>query len=99
MGATKTASTFLQKSLRLNEKTLLSHGVYLPRAGRRDASANLNHHNLAWDLLGDRRFRSGEGGWETLRAEIADLDAQTVLLSSEAFSRLAGDQDHRRPFA
>jgi hypothetical protein len=90
MGATKTASTFLQKCLRLNEQTLRLHGVYLPQAGRRESSVNVNHHNLAWEFLGDRRFKIENGDWNALQAELSGVDGETVLLSSEAFARLAG---------
>ncbi len=92
MGATKTASTYLQKCLGLNEDVLLKHGVYLPQAGRRTSSSNLNHHNLAWHLLEDRRFRSASGDWQALRTEIESADADIVLLSSEAFARLASEE-------
>jgi hypothetical protein len=92
IGATKTASTYLQKCLGLNEDLLLKHGVYLPQAGRRSTSSNLNHHNLAWNLLEDRRFRGVSGDWEGLRAEVADTDADVVLLSSEAFARMASEE-------
>jgi hypothetical protein len=92
MGATKTASTYLQKCLSLNEDLLLKHGVYLPQAGRRATTSNLNHHNLAWHLLEDRRFRSVHGDWDALRTEVADTDCDMVLLSSEAFARLASEE-------
>lgn len=92
MGATKTASTYLQKCLRLNEEVLAKQGVYLPQAGRRTSSSNLNHHNLAWHLLEDRRFRGVNGDWDALRREVAEADAEIVLLSSEAFARLASEE-------
>jgi len=92
MGATKTASTYLQKCLRLNEEVLAKHGVYLPQAGRRASSSNLNHHNLAWHLLEDRRFRGVNGDWDALRREVAEAAAEIVLLSSEAFARLASEE-------
>jgi hypothetical protein len=92
MGATKTASTYLQKCLGLNEELLRKHGVHLARAGRRSSTSNLNHHNLAWHLLEDRRFRSVHGDWDTLRTEVADVDAEVVVLSSEAFARLASEE-------
>ena len=69
IGAPKAASTYLQLCLGLNEEVLRKHGVYLPQAGRRDARAN--HHNLAWQLREDRRFRVANGDWDALTAEVA----------------------------
>ncbi len=96
MGATKTASTYLQKCFARNEDVLRAAGIYLPRAGRRMASSNLNHHNLAWQLLEDRRYKPAGGDWAAMLAEVADVDTELVLLSSEAFSRMASD-DKLRP--
>lgn len=90
MGATKTASTYVQKCLARNEDVLRAAGIYLPRAGRRMASSNLNHHNLAWQLIEDRRYKPAGGDWSAMLKEVAEADADLVLLSSEAFSRLAG---------
>jgi hypothetical protein len=90
IGAPKAASTYLQHCLGLNEDLLRDHGIYLPQAGRRDARAN--HHNLAWQLRDDSRFRGAHGGWGALTAEVADVDADVVLLSSEAFAQLASDE-------
>lgn len=92
IGATKTASTYLQKCLGINEELLRKHGVYLARAGRRSSASNLNHHNLAWQLLEDRRFRKADGDWEAFRDEVADVEADVVVLSSEAFARLASEE-------
>jgi hypothetical protein len=94
IGAPKTASTYLQHCLGLNEDILRKHGIYLPQAGRRDTRAN--HHNLAWQLRDDSRFRTAHGGWGALTAEVADVDADVVLLSSEAFTQLASDEQLRR---
>jgi hypothetical protein len=92
LGATKTASTFLQKCLFANETLLREHGIYLPKAGRLPwATDVISHHNLAWELVGDRRFREAHGRWSDMLAEVAQTDAETVLLSTEAFARLASD--------
>jgi len=99
MGATKTASTYLQKCFARNEEVLRARGIYLPRAGRRMASSNLNHHNLAWQLLEDRRYKPAGGDWTAMLAEIAAVDTDLVLLSSEAFSRMASDEKLRPTMA
>ncbi len=90
IGAPKAASTYLQLCLGLNEEVLGRHRVYLPQAGRRDTRAN--HHNLAWQLREDSRFRAANGDWAALKAEIEDADADVALLSSEAFAQLASDE-------
>ncbi len=95
MGATKTASTYLQKCFARNEDVLRARGIYLPYAGRRMASSNLNHHNLAWQLLEDRRYKPAGGDWSDMLAEIANIDTDVVLMSSEAFARMASDQKLR----
>lgn len=62
MGATKTASSYLQRQLALNEKLLLDYGILVPQTARR-TKPKANHHNLAWELIGDRRFKADGGTW------------------------------------
>lgn len=97
IGATKTASTYVQRCLARNENVLAECGIYLPRAGRR--SGNVTHHNLAWEMLGDVRFRPENGDWSALREEVAHLGAETVVLTSEAFARVAADPKLRTTLA
>jgi hypothetical protein len=92
LGATKTASTFLQKCLAKNEDVLREHGYFMPKAGRLPwATEVISHHNLAWEMSGDRRFRESRGRWSDMTAEARESGADTILLSSEAFARLASD--------
>src|SRR5581483_5726152 len=92
LGATKTASTFLQKCLFANEALLREHGIYMPKAGRLPwATDVISHHNLAWELYGDRRYRESHGRWNDMLAEVKGTGADTVMLSTEAFARLASD--------
>lgn len=97
MGATKTGSTFLQRQLALNEKILLDYGIFLPMTGRR-RGPNVNHHTIAWELVGDRRYHASDGSWDEMVAEINRSDAHIALISSEAFARLAGDAELRPRF-
>lgn len=84
VGPWKTASTSFQRGLFANADVLWAHGVYLPRAGRLELEPRaVCHHHLAWELMGSPRFRPDIGGWDALAAEIAGVDAQTVLISSE----------------
>lgn len=101
VGPAKTATTHIQEALFTNEAVLRELGVYLPKAGRSElSSAAVSHHHLGWELLRSPRFRPRRGGWAALTEELATVDADTVLLSSEvlasAVSRGAGDELDRR---
>ncbi len=88
VGPPKTATTYIQHALFANTDALARHGVYLPRTGRNELSpTSVCHHHLAWELMDSPRFREDIGGWDALAAEISDVDAETVLLSSEVLSR------------
>lgn len=102
VGPPKTATTSLQRGLFTNTDLLRQHGVYLPLAARLEFEPNaVCHHHLAWELTGSARFRPDIGGWDALRAELAGIDAETVLLSSEELSRAVlvdgvGDRLHEQ---
>lgn len=84
VGPPKTATTYIQHALHTNRDVLVQHGVYLPVAGRSElAPTSVSHHNLGWELNGSRRFSESQGGWRALSDELAKVDAETVLLSSE----------------
>lgn len=87
VGPPTTATTFFQQSLFSNAAVLAAHGVYLPTSARLELAPNaVCHHHLAWDLTASPRFRPDIGGWDALETELADVDAETVLLSSELLS-------------
>lgn len=87
IGPPKTATTYFQQALFTNTDVLAAHGVYLPQTGRTElAPKAFCHHHLAWELMGSPRFRPDIGGWDALTGEIADVDAETVLISSEVLS-------------
>jgi hypothetical protein len=88
VGPPKTATTYVQRGLFANADLLARHGVYLPKTARLELEPNaVCHHHLAWELTGSPRFRPDIGGWDALAAEVARVDAETVLLSSELLSR------------
>jgi hypothetical protein len=88
VGPPKTATTYVQRGLFANSDLLTRHGVYLPTTARLELEPNaVCHHHLAWDLTGSPRFRPDIGGWDALADELATVDAETVLLSSEVLSR------------
>lgn len=89
VGAPKTASTAIQRGLFANRELLARHGVYLPQAGRLELEPKaFAHHHLGWELFSPERFDRRFGGWAELREELAGVDAETVVLSSEELSRL-----------
>ncbi len=89
-GAPKTATTFIQRGLHSNRDLLSSKGVYLPMTGRLELEPNaLCHHHLAWALISPDKYVGSPQGWPALIEELAGVDAPTVILSSEVFSRVA----------
>jgi hypothetical protein len=97
MGAPKTATTYIQHVLGRNIDELAAHSVYLPTTGRFEfANRSVVHHHLAYEIVEPTRFSSDQGGWEQLRAELADVHAETVVLSSEAFERATFSAATRR---
>ncbi len=84
VGPPKTASTFFQHGLFENAQLLADHDVYLPVAGRSELSPRgVSHHHLGWELAGNPMYRPASGGWSALLAETADVQAETILISSE----------------
>jgi hypothetical protein len=89
-GAPKTATTYIQRGLHSNREVLAEHGVYLPMAGRLELEPNaVCHHHLAWALISPARYHGAANPWPALAAELAEVEAPVVILSSEAFSRVA----------
>jgi hypothetical protein len=91
IGTHRTATTSLQRTFSRHSEDLESHHCIYPRAGR-PPEAPYGHHNIAWELSGDRRFRPGPGSIADLLAEIRD-SCHDVLLSSEDFHCSVFDAD------
>jgi hypothetical protein len=97
IGAAKTATTAIQHALYQNSDVLHEFGVYLPRAGRFEFGSNaVVHHHLAWQYADPKRFRPDIGGWDALAQELRQVDAETVLISSESLERLTYSDDLRQ---
>lgn len=93
-GAPKTATTFIQRGLHSNRELLGGLGVYLPLTGRLELEPNaVCHHHLAWALINPRGYRNSPQGWPALAEELSGVDAPVVVLSSEAFSRVASQDN------
>jgi hypothetical protein len=96
IGTHKTGTTSFQALLADNVEQFLEQGLFYPVTGRTYPRTRLfhGHHNLAWELTGDRRFRSRGGSLESLVDELEHAEPSSVLLSSELFQCL-----YRRPDA
>lgn len=81
-GLHKTGTTALQNFLTANRAVLRQHGVLYPTTGT--PGGLTGHHNLAWQMARDRRYRSVWGDIDALYSEIAGFDGQ-IILSSEGF--------------
>ncbi|MBV8614529.1 MAG: hypothetical protein JOY66_12280 [Acetobacteraceae bacterium] len=87
-GLHKTGTTALQQFLCAAAERLRTQGVLYPATGRsRDWPDG--HHNIAWQLAGDRRFNSSVGGLDEAAAEVAAFPGDAVL-SSEGFESMLG---------
>jgi len=83
VGTHKTGTKSLQYFLNHHRLELEAQGICYPQAGR-PALAPDGHHNLAWEISGDRRFSTDYGDSKSLFREIegSSLD---VIISSEDF--------------
>jgi hypothetical protein len=77
IGLHKTGTSSIQAFLRKNKPALLERGWLYPRTGWTAGG----HHNLAYELLGRKRFSEAAGRLSELEAEIAQ--APNAIVSSE----------------
>lgn len=82
VGTHKTGTTSIQEMLHTGQCRLLQHGFLYPTTGI--LPGHSGHHNIAWQVREDRRFKSEFGTVEDLWLEIAVSD-KDVILSSEDF--------------
>lgn len=82
IGTHKTGTTAIQLQLKNHSRELAKRNFLYPIAGvpRRLAG----HHNISWQLRGDRRFKPEYGTLDDLFLEIGKSD-RNVILSSEDF--------------
>lgn len=88
-GLHKTGTTAVQNTLAAGADRLRPRGVLYPHAGRSRPDYSRGHHNLAWELAGDRRFRATLGTVDDVAAEIGAFDGDAIL-SSEDFETVLG---------
>jgi hypothetical protein len=85
-GLHKTGTTVLQRFLASAADGLRAQGVLYPAAGQGSSDG---HHNIAWQLAGDRRFRSSAGALDDVALEISSFSGDAIL-SSEDFESILG---------
>lgn len=81
-GLHKTGTTALQTALFKNRKELSLQNFHYPEKGI--PLNHSGHHNLAWQLSRDRRFRSHYGDFKSLSSDIESTKG-SIILSSEDF--------------
>lgn len=81
-GLHKTGTTALQEALAAQQQALLGQGVLFVRAGRPVSAAG--QHNLAWQLMRDRRYHSAWGTIDEAAREIAAHGGHAII-SAEDF--------------
>lgn len=84
IGTHKTATTSLQSMMAANAAHFAGRGLCYPSCCR----SGDGHHNLAWELNSDERYRSSAGSLADLARELRVRQADAVLLSSEDFEYL-----------
>lgn len=82
-GIHKTGTTSLQIALAENPAWLAARHSRFPLAGRKWNPGG--HHNLAWEITGDRRFQPEFGTVEDVLKEVRD-GGDDVILSTEDFT-------------
>jgi hypothetical protein len=82
IGTHKTGTTAIQIQLNNNRPRLAEYGFFYPKIGIPSPFAG--HHNIAWELCGDRRFKPNLGTVDDLFSEL-DKSDRNVILSSEDF--------------
>src|SRR5438105_1590424 len=93
LGIHKTGSTSIQHLLSQNSSALAERGYFYPQSGRLRELPG--HHNLAWEISGDRRFRENAGVIDDLIKEVKGT-SENIILSSEDFGTCL---DHEAKFA
>ncbi len=88
IGNHKTGTTSIQQILGQYDKQLASLGILVPTSVRNVPNIGV-HHQLAFDLNRDPRFRPNRGGLDELVAELTSASEETAIISSEALASTA----------
>jgi hypothetical protein len=94
VGLHKTGTTSIQNFLAKNALELKRNGFLYPNGGCPENSSA--HHNLAWQLAGDKRFNPAYGTVEKVVNETVNFPGN-IIISSEDFENILGDTDRILP--
>jgi hypothetical protein len=83
IGTHKTGTKSLQHTLNTLQRRLAELGFLYPLSGRPSIAPHA-HHNIAWEISKDYRFRAARGRIDDLCEEVSHSD-RDVILSSEDF--------------
>jgi hypothetical protein len=87
IGTHKTGTTSIQNFLRTHACNLRECGIFVPTAGTLGQVSG--HHNIAWQVRSDSRYRIEFGGIDELIAELKCAQVSTGVISSEDFEYLS----------
>jgi|SRR5271166_360460 len=87
IGTHKTGTTSIQNFLGASREALKNGGLYVPLSGT--VGLGSGHHNIAWELRNDERFRPNFGTLSDLIEKLPRVDCDKAVLSSEAFEYLS----------
>ncbi len=96
IGTHKTGTTSIQNFLRTHASRLRECGIFVPTTGTLNRSSG--HHNIAWQVRNDRRYRTDLGGVDELVAELKSSQASIAVISSEDFEYLSQYPHELRAF-
>jgi hypothetical protein len=92
IGAPRTGADAIDRGLFTNLDVLARQAVLVPETGRHDRSPQaVRHHLLPWSLDDSPGHPVDRGVWDLLAREIEHSGADTAILSSAQFARLAAD--------
>src|SRR5205807_1857279 len=85
----------IEQFLSATAQEFRAQGLLYPISGR-PANSPEGHHNIAWQMGGDRRFRSSAGTLDDVASEISSFPGDAIL-SSEDFETILGVPDRFLP--
>jgi tetratricopeptide (TPR) repeat protein len=94
IGLHKTGSTAFQRYLVANKALLEKQGVSIPRH-RGDLNVNAYHHNLAWQIIGDRRCQLPTSAFKDFVEQLISDPLPRHVVSSEDFCLASVSQIER----
>ena len=89
VGTHKTGTTAIQAFVTTHSETFARTGLFVPRTGQIDEASG--HHNIAWELNADARYRPGFGTLAGLCEELKASPQAAAIISSEDFEYLYCD--------